>query len=179
MIIMKKGFTLIELLVVISIIGLLSSIILASLNMTKGKARDAKRKIEVNIISQAFERYFLDHDHYPDDTFGGWEKTCSPGSVPQAPTNKTNAITGEGYLNAFPCDSINNASGNQDVNIFTIGKNGNGYGYFIDTNINNKTDTNLCGPDTCMTYCIVSFLEEIDTDGYHKIFKTGNSGWCQ
>lgn len=37
----SKGFTLIELLVVISIIGLLASIVLASLNSTRAKAKDA------------------------------------------------------------------------------------------------------------------------------------------
>lgn len=44
----NKGFTLIELLMVISVIGLLSSIILASLNSARTKARYAKAQAELS-----------------------------------------------------------------------------------------------------------------------------------
>lgn len=44
----KSGFTLIELLVVISIIGLLSSIVLVSLNSARVKARYAKAQTELD-----------------------------------------------------------------------------------------------------------------------------------
>ena len=46
------GFTLIELLVVIAIIGLLASIILASLNTAQQKGRDARRVSDLQEIAQ-------------------------------------------------------------------------------------------------------------------------------
>src|ERR1700722_13880120 len=49
----KSGFTLIELLVVIAIIGLLASIILASLNTAQQKGRDARRVSDLQEIGQA------------------------------------------------------------------------------------------------------------------------------
>ncbi len=61
----KKAFTLIELLVVISIIALLSSIGAASLNSTRAKARDAKRKADLKSIVLALELYFDDNGAYP------------------------------------------------------------------------------------------------------------------
>ncbi len=54
----QKGFTLIELLVVIAIIGILASIVLASLNTARKKSRDARRIADLNQIRLAEELYF-------------------------------------------------------------------------------------------------------------------------
>src|SRR3989344_3892996 len=54
----SKGFTLIELLVVVAIIGLLSSVVLASLNSARAKGRDAKRMSDLHNISVALELYY-------------------------------------------------------------------------------------------------------------------------
>lgn len=61
----QRGFTLIELLVVISIIGLLSSIILASLNTARAKGRDAARISDMRQLRIALELYRNDNGSYP------------------------------------------------------------------------------------------------------------------
>jgi prepilin-type N-terminal cleavage/methylation domain-containing protein len=71
-----RGFTLIELLVVIAIIGLLSSIVLASLNMARGKGNDAKRLSDLQELQRSLELYYDDHNAYPS-TGGGWYGNCS------------------------------------------------------------------------------------------------------
>ena len=60
-----KGFTLIELLVVISIIGILASVVLASLNSARQKGRDTKRISDVKQLQLALELYFDSNGTYP------------------------------------------------------------------------------------------------------------------
>jgi prepilin-type N-terminal cleavage/methylation domain-containing protein len=66
----KKGFTLIELLVVIAIISLLSSVVLASLNTARSKARDAKRLAEIRQLQTALEFFYNDYGVYPSSVGG-------------------------------------------------------------------------------------------------------------
>jgi len=61
----SRGFTLIELLVVISIIGLLSSITLVSLNSARQRARDTRRLADLRQVQLALEIYFDRHGTYP------------------------------------------------------------------------------------------------------------------
>lgn len=61
----KKGFTLIELLVVIAIIGLLSSIVLVSLNSARAKARDSRRMQDLRQLQIAMEMYLDKYGSYP------------------------------------------------------------------------------------------------------------------
>ena len=61
-----KGFTLIELLVVISIISLLASVILSSVNTAQAKGRDGKRTIDLVQFRNALELYGSNHSgQYP------------------------------------------------------------------------------------------------------------------
>jgi prepilin-type N-terminal cleavage/methylation domain-containing protein len=55
---LQKGFTLIELLVVVAIIGILSSIVLVSLNSARQRGRDASAKGSMSSVRAAAEIYF-------------------------------------------------------------------------------------------------------------------------
>jgi type II secretion system protein G len=67
---MKKGFTLLELLVVIAIIGVLASIVMASLNSARSKARDAKRFQDLKQLQIAVESYYSQNGVYPGSSIG-------------------------------------------------------------------------------------------------------------
>jgi len=62
---MKRGFTLLELLVVIAIIGVLASVILASLNDARAKARDSRRIADLHEIQTALALYHVQYGRYP------------------------------------------------------------------------------------------------------------------
>jgi len=67
----NAGFTLLELLVVIAIIGLLSSIIMASVNRARANARDSERVQTLKQFETALELYYYDHGKYPGWNNGG------------------------------------------------------------------------------------------------------------
>ncbi len=62
------GFTLIELLVVVSIISLLSSIVLSSLNSARIKAKDAVIKSELNQAATLMNLHYNDAGNYCNDS---------------------------------------------------------------------------------------------------------------
>jgi len=70
---MKKGFTLIELLVVIAIIGILSAVVLASLNTARSKGADAAVKSNLNNIRAQAELVY--------DTAGNYDTVCADANV--------------------------------------------------------------------------------------------------
>lgn len=69
-----RAFTLIELLIVITIIGILVVGLLPQLVGGSGRARDARRKGDLQQISLALESYYADHGSYP--AVGGTVTNC-------------------------------------------------------------------------------------------------------
>lgn len=106
----KRGFTLIELLVVIAIIGLLASIVLASLNSARKKARDARRQADLKQLQNALELFANDSGGvYP---VGGTPATCfgSDGCLVVDTTAGLAAATGglgSAYMTTLPTDPLN------------------------------------------------------------------------
>jgi len=79
--------------VVISIIGLLASVVLTSLNTARVKARDAKRKSDIHQIKLAIELYYDSNNGYPpvscgndcQASMGNLQDTISPVYISAAP----------------------------------------------------------------------------------------------
>lgn len=76
----NKGFTLIELLVVIAVIGILSTIVLASLNAARAKARDARRLSDMHQMQLALDMYNSTFGQYPNSDMGGCGGWDTPGN---------------------------------------------------------------------------------------------------
>lgn len=98
----RKGFTLIELLVVIAIIGLLASVILASLKEARERASYSKLASEMHSVQNALELYRSDNSNYPTAVSGNLIKDMIDASL--VPNNyipssniETDVLTGDIY----------------------------------------------------------------------------------
>lgn len=64
----ERGFTLIELMVVVVILGILASVAIPKFANQKDKALEVKTQVDIRIIQNAVDLYFLDYNVYPSNT---------------------------------------------------------------------------------------------------------------
>ncbi len=84
---MNKAFTLIEILIVIAIIGLLATVVIASMQNAKLRAQDTRRIEDISSIKKALEVYMVEHSRFPDslqDLTVGVQPVLS--SIPKDPS---------------------------------------------------------------------------------------------
>ena len=138
----RRGFTLIELLVVISIIGLLSSVVLASLNSARAKARDAVRKSDLKQIRIALELYYNEYGGYPSSAWPNEDYR-----IFQSLALETKMTI---FLTRFPTDPLTTTGcyDEQYLYISDVYKDGSGNNakatkYSIYTSLENQSTNNL------------------------------------
>jgi len=98
--------------VVITIIGILSTVVLSSLQQARLKVLDAKRLSEIRQVQNALELYLQDFGQYPpsdNNGTGGWD-TPAGGGPPGMPF--IGVLTTGGYMAQIKDPTTNNLTGN-------------------------------------------------------------------
>ena len=147
----NSGFTLIELLVVIAIIGIISGVVIQSLNSARQKSRNATRLSQIDQISKAFE---------VSATVTGTNQLPSMGSTPAwvclgASTCASGTLNGNTGVNSALSAGIAGGSIPKDPS-FAIGI---GDYYLYNPNIANIT-TGGCTAATCPAGAYLSWVVE-------------------
>lgn len=119
---LRRGFTLIELLVVISIIGILSSFLLANFVGVRQRARDGVRKADLRQIQSALELYRSDQAIYPTGSLPSCGSPLQDASTPPVV-----------YMQKIPCDPSSGA-------VYTYSDSGGGTSYSIVACLENGND---------------------------------------
>jgi len=101
----NSGFTLIELLITIAVISIIAAVMVTNLGGQQKKARDAKRKADLNDIRNALQMYYNDKGQYPPSTIPGggyyanstdpqpWISDLVSSYIKELPTDPKNTAT--------------------------------------------------------------------------------------
>lgn len=133
---LQKGFSLIEIMVVVVILGILASIVVPKIISRPDEARVVQAKQNILAMQNALDLYKLDNGIYPSTDQGLLALVEKPTSSP---------IPGDWkqYLKSLPKDPWGrdylylNPGEHGDVDIFTLGADGQPGGTGIDSEIGN------------------------------------------
>lgn len=146
----NKGFTIFELLAIIAVLGIFIFLVTINASVQIKKARDAKRKADLEKIKIALYDYFFDKDCFPENL----------------PSCQGDLKSGDKvYLNNFPCGP------KDDEYIYQKEDNSCSQWFKILTNLENLQDVGIdkvgcrngCGPECQYNYGLTSsnvFLNE-------------------
>jgi len=148
----QRGFTLLEILIVIAIIGILAAVVLASLNSSRVKARDAQRVAQLKEVEKALAIYYTTNGRYPAG--GG-----SGDTAPLVQTSIPSALVTGGLLGSLPTDPIYS---DPDAGYFYCSKGPDYDGYVLLANIESDEAEDA--------WCYISYgdasicINEVDVD---------------
>ncbi len=135
----SKGFTLVELLVVISIISLLSSIVLTSVNSARAKARDARKMADFRAISTALQLFFDKTGGMP----GNYNPCCGVAEGSGFYEQSMQELVDAGFLPSIP-----RSPGGEKYSWYNYGG-GNNTGGLMKTDLETVPDTTTGIPPSC------------------------------
>lgn len=95
----SSGFTLIELLIVVAILAVVSTAMMMGVSSHMQKARDSRRKADLDKLKVAFENYYNDNECYPPANvfFNG-------GASPDPAICNLPLAALQPYVQSVPCD---------------------------------------------------------------------------
>ncbi len=145
-----KGLSLIEILIVVFIIGILSLFITPPIITQLKKARDGKRKVDINLIQKGLEEYY-------DST------NCYPERLPECAKPLIIGVTN--ILAGIPCDPKNNSF----YPYITTGENCSPY-FKLYAKLERSEDPNIymtgcengCGPNCAYNFGVSSSNVSLD-----------------
>ena len=131
----RRGFTLIELLVVISIIAFLSSVVIATTNTARAKARDAKKLSDAKQVSTAMEMWYSDNKTMPSSL-----NQLVPKYLSQVPDNFTYKVaTSSGVAVAYTTYETKNTPSGADQQVGAV-------------LVDDQSNANLCDPSLSLGF---------------------------
>lgn len=132
----QKGFTLIELMVTISLIAVLTAIAIVYYGNTQKKARDNKRKSDLEQVRAALEMYRSQNGTYPNNDDGNGSNWAT----------MTSTLQSNEYLNQPPQDPRSGT-----YNYYYYSDSGADYTLcaYLEGEDPNQCGTNSCGGKDC------------------------------